>query len=524
MPFIYKPIRQYMQPNESTINPKTTTKFSSIVGGQICIAYRFLVYDLQNNLISSASTEKTATTVRYNITNINVLQDMFIISSNDLNNGEEVEFHTDGTLPHPLQINKSYYIGNVEFGRFNVFLTQEDALSGTNKVDITDSGDGNHSISVKTPLYDGDTLEIYLEPNKLDAGNTYKWQVELFANDLNVTSVDTENNTFTIPNHNLVTGDMIYVSAGTLPNPITAYTVYYVRKIDSNTIALFSNIEGSRNDAGRLDITDAGTDVVVSNIAVSEQIIFLAYDDPTVIFEPETITQQSYKFKPIYSHPQGVMISNFTAYIRSEQNPELVTSSGLQENIRLEYTFDGLLNGGIYDVKFVINTKVNQTYSTPWIPFKVDYASPNLGLTPDIINDESSSSIIMRWSGIKQIIGDPVGDTEFVDNFVVPGNTGLLISPDAYLVFSGLNINAGSSPPMFWWNPVSENFEGRIMRCDNTITGEYIEVGYNGTNFYRIINGITIDNAPVKIYPQFLYMIGLTLDQLIVNVIGNINI
>lgn len=524
MPFIYKPIRQYMQPNESTINPQTTTKFSLIIGGQTCIAYRFLVYDLQNNLISAASTNRTVTTMRYNITGINILQDMFIIASNDLYNGEEIEFFTDGTLPRPLQTGKSYYVGNVEFGRFNIFLTKQEALNGTNKIDIIDGGDGNHNISVKTPLYDGDTLEIYLSANKLSAGNTYKWQVELFANDLNVTSVDVTNNTLTIPNHNLVTGDMIYVSATTLPAPLTSYTVYYVRKIDSNTIALFLNIEGARNDAGRIDITSAGAGVVISNIAISEQIVFMAYDDPIVIFEPEIINQQSYRFKPIYNHPQGVMISNFTAYIRSEQNPELITSSGLQENIRLEYTFDGLLNGSVYDVKFVINTKANQEYSTPWVPFAVDYASPNLGLTPDIENNEASASIIMRWSGIKQIIGDPVGDMEFIDNFVVQGNTGLLITSDAYLVFSGLNIQAGSSPPMFWWNPVQDNFEGRIMRCDNTITGEYIEIGYNGTNFYRTINGITIDNAPVRIYPQFVYMIGLTLDQLIVNVIGNVNI
>lgn len=523
MPFIYKPIRQYMQPNESTINPQKTTKFSLIIGGQTCIAYRFLVYDLQNNLISEASTDRTITTMRYNITSINILQDMFNIASNSLNNGEEIEFHTDGTLPHPLQIGESYYVGNVEFGRFNVFLTREEALAGTGKVDITDSGDGNHSISVKTPLYDGDTLEIYLDPNKLSAGNTYKWQIELFANDLNVTNIDIENNTLTIPNHNLVTGDIVYVSATTFPEPITGYTTYYVRKLDSNTIALFNYIEGARNDAGRVDITDAGEGVVVSNIAISEQIVFSAYDDPIVVFEPATITQQSYKFKPIYNHPQGVMISNFTAYIRSEQNPDLVTSSGLQENIRLEYTFDGLLSGNVYDVKFVINTKSNQTYSTPWTPFSVEYDSPNLGLVPDIENDEKSASIIMRWSGIKQIIGDPIGDMQFIDNFVTEGNNGLLITSDAYLVFNGLNIESGSSPPMFWWNPVQENFEGRIMRCDNTVTGEYIEVGYNGTNFYRIVNGIIINNAPIKIYPQFLYMIGVTYDQLIVNVIGNIN-
>jgi hypothetical protein len=536
-----------MQPNESTINPKVTNTFSLIIGGQSCIAYRFLVYDLNNNLITEASTEKTPTTIRYDITSVNVLQDMFNIASDNLSDGDEVKFSTDGTLPEPLEVGVSYYVGNTSFGHFNVFETKSDALENENKIDILTQGEGNHSVSVETPLYDGDTLEILLEPNKLEAGNTYKWQVELFANDLETTEVNSEENTLTIPNHNLVTGDTVYVSGDNgLPEPLEKYTTYYVRKIDSNTIALFNYVEGARNDAGRIDIgnddetddetlaaavepddgdettTTTFTNFTVSNVATSEQIPFMVYDNPIVVFESKTITQQSYKFKPIYTHPQAVMISSFTAYIRSEQNPDSVTSSGLQENVRLEYTFDGLLSGQSYDVRFIINTKANQTYSTPWTPFNVDYASPNLGISPDVYNNEDSASVTLRWSGIKQIIGDAIGEVEYVDNFVKSGNMGLHITSDAYLIFSGLNINAGSNPPVFWWNPVRSDFEGKIMRLDNSLTGDYIEIGYNGTNFYETTNGITIDNAPMSIYPEFVYMIGVTSTQLVVNTIGNI--
>ena len=524
MPFIYKPIRQFMQPNETTIDPKIRNRFSLVIGGQLCIAYRFRVFDLQNNLISSASTEKTNTTVTYEITSINLLQDMFVIASNNLNNGDAVQFLTDGVLPSPLTEDTTYYVGNVEYGRFNVFTTKDDALNNENKIDILDEGEGNHSIFTETPLYDGETLNIYVEANTLEAGNTYKWQVELYANDLQVTNVNIEDDTLTIPNHNLVTGDMVYISATTLPTPITAYTVYYVRKIDNNTIALFSYIEGARNDAGRIDLTDAGADVIVSNIAISEQIVFSVYDNPVVVFDSQVITQQAFTFKPSYSHPQGVMISSFTAYLRPENNPDAVIDSGLQENVRLEYTFDGLLSGTVYDVKFIINTKVDQVYETEWVPFEVDYITPNLGLSPTVTNNEQRASIDMKWSGIKQIIGDMVGQSEFIDDFINPGNTGLKLYPDSYLTFSNLNIERGSSPPMFWWNPVSADFTGRIMRCENTLTGEYIEIGYNGVNFYRIINGgEPINNAPMILHPEFLYMIGMTEHDLIVNVVANIN-
>lgn len=523
MPFIYKPIRQFMKPNESTIDPAIKNKFSLVIGGQICIAYRFQIYDMKNNLISDASTEIIPTKVFYNIVDINILRDILTIDSNNLVNGQEIRFFTDGTLPSPLSVDKVYYVGNLEYGRFNVYTTQEDALNDENKIDILNEGDGNHGVVIESPLYNGDTLEIILDEDRLTAGNTYKWQVELIANNLNVNSIDIENNTITIENHNLVTGDMIYIFGNELPSPLKKDTVYYVNKIDTNTIALFDNIEGARNDAGRIDITETKDGLYVSNIAISEQIVFLAYDSPIVTFESETITQQSYKFKPSYYHPQGVMISNFTVYISPQDNPEIIDSSGLQENIKLEYTFDGLLSGSVYNVKFVINTKVNQTYETNWIPFQVQYDTPNLGLNPNVKNDEMNSAVIMEWPGIKQIVGDPVGDMNFVDDFVVSGNTGLNIPSDSYLVFSGLEIKKGSVPPMFWWTPNSSDFTGTIMRCDNTSTGDYIEIGYNGVAFYRIIDGVQFVNAPTIIRPDFLYLIGMTQESLVVNVVGNIN-
>ena len=109
---------------------------------------------------------------------------------------------------------------------------------------------------------------------------------------------------------------------------------------------------------------------------------------------------------------------------------------------------------------------------------------------------------------------------EFVDNFVKIGNYGLKMHPYSYLTYSNLDIQLGSSPPMFWWNPNSDNFTGVIMRCENSLTGRYIEIGYNGTNFYRIIDGITFNNAPLPISKNIVYMIGITRNELIVNVVA----
>ena len=114
------------------------------------------------------------------------------------------------------------------------------------------------------------------------------------------------------------------------------------------------------------------------------------------------------------------------------------------------------------------------------------------------------------------------GEYEWVDPFVRERNIGLKLFSDSYLVFSDLDIHKGSSPPMFWWNPCEARFTGVILRTENTNTGEYIEIGYNGVNFYRDINGIVFNNARQDLNPDLLYQIGMTHDELIVTIIGNV--
>ena len=73
-------------------------------------------------------------------------------------------------------------------------------------------------VMLGSPLYDNDTLNIVVNAGLLTAGNQYKWQVDLYSTFLTVSSVSIANDTITVTNHNLVSGDMIYIqSTGTLP-------------------------------------------------------------------------------------------------------------------------------------------------------------------------------------------------------------------------------------------------------------------------------------------------------------------
>lgn len=120
---IYKPARQFMTPNNVPIEPAVDNEFSLSIDGQICKAYRFTAYDLENKLVEAAS---------------------------------------------------------------------------SGRVDLPE------------PLYDGDILRHTVAADVFTAGSTYKWQMDLYANDLDCTL---DGNTIKCANHNFVTGDTIFVSA-----------------------------------------------------------------------------------------------------------------------------------------------------------------------------------------------------------------------------------------------------------------------------------------------------------------------
>lgn len=438
MPFIYRPQRQFMSPNEKVIDPADSNVFSLVIDGQTCTAYEFYVYTMQNDLVGGA---------------------------------------------------------------------------------------GSGFVILPEVLYNGDTLAHTLPAGSLEPGNTYKWQVNLFTNHMVVTSVDTISNTILVANHNLSTGDTIFVtSSDSLPSPLVWNKVYYVRRLDRDTLALFEYIEGARNDAGRVDITGAGAGTIsIYNVAQSEQVVFSAYNDPVVAFPPEQINTPVHTFRPIYSHPQGVIVNNFEAIMASSVS-ESRQSSGVIYRSRMEYTFDGLLNGETYWVKFIIVTNVGQRYDTGFIPFEVSYNAPDLGMTPSAVSDYLSASVSINWPGIVQIPGHLVGDYEFINGYSTPENMALHLRDGSVLMFENLNALPGSSPPVFFWTPWTRDFVGPIRKSQNSLTGDYTEVGYNGSNFYRNINGVIYNTAPITIDPSLCFMIGETEEFLVVNTVGGSNI
>lgn len=446
MALIYKPLRQFMRPCDTVIDPKNKEEnvFSLTVDGQICTAYRFVVYDLRGN------------------------------------------------------INDSLTTGLVE---------------------------------LDTPLYDGDTLEHEVSPNSFTAGETYRWQVCLLASKMAVESVDATEKTYKVANHNLVTGDSIFVfSSGSLPAELTAWKLYYIRRIDKDNIALFEYIDGAKNDAGRVEVTAPadGATLSIYNGVQSEHIVFDVYDSPTLSLTSEEITGHEYTWKPEYSHPQGVMVNHWEAFIADPNSAESdIVSSGDVYSSKIEWKYDGLMSGTTYWVWFKIVTNIGQTYYSPRVPFRVVYSDVSVGMVPSATNSEDESHILVRWSSLIENIGKITGDYSFIDYLDKPNN-GLYLHAGAELSYEELKVNAEeSSVPMFMWTPRSSDFNGVIMKAENSLTTETLEIGYDSTLqcFWFSINGNEPRyNAVHAIYPNTSYAIGMAGEQLVVNVVGNVEV
>lgn len=423
---IYKPIRQYMSPQNITINPTEENTFSLIIDGKQCVAYRFSIYDFSNNRI------------------------------------------------------------------------------------VPPSGD---RIALSPILYNGDTLEITVDENVLTAGESYKWMVELYANDLTVTNVETSTGTLTVANHNLNTGDMIYIqSTETLPTGYAELTQYYIRKYSANTLGLYPTYEGAKsdtdnNDAIKPSTVGSGT-ITISNVAISEQVPFYTANIPTLTLLPDTITTQKHMFVPTYTHAENILVNNFIAYLYNSDGVLLNTSDVIYSS-NVKYEFDGLLSGQTVMVRFEATNIMGQICDTGIVEFTVDYPQPTLNIKPIVTNNYNNGSMSLNWDAAIYSFGTAIGTFQYIEGGGIHLDDGTIVSFDN-LIINEINTDGDI------WTPDSISFIGEIFTKENSITGDYLTIGYNGTAFYRNVNGEIYLNYPQALNEGKSYLILMNSTDLVV--------
>lgn len=95
------------------------------------------------------------------ITAINTTTDVFTLADHGMLAGNMIRLQTTGTLPLPLVANASYYVASITTSTFKLAPTYNDAIAGTNLINITTAGSG--TISIPTLQ----TREIQINNNEI---------------------------------------------------------------------------------------------------------------------------------------------------------------------------------------------------------------------------------------------------------------------------------------------------------------------------------------------------------------------
>lgn len=337
--------------------------------------------------------------------------------------------------------------------------------------------------------YNGDTVEWTVPAQTpgdywlYEPGSEYKWDIAMAGE---VVQAAFANKVFTATNHNLNTGDTVWVPTVGEGEVFAQYTTYYVGKIDKDTFSLYGYLEGARNGVGALGEDVPSGNIAVYPIGVSEQVIFKVYSAPELSLQSESIDTYIYEFVPTYSQAEGTVINSYVVEYYSGNNSN-IHSSGTIYSSNIRYTIDGLISGYTYHIRFTATDNVGQVCTTGWVEYPVEYDTESLGMIPVVYNDSVNSGMDVVWDGITQITGNASGDEgsayDYVDNYNITGDTALKLYNDESLVYNNIKCYQDGNLPMFNWEPIKgandEPWSGVIFRMDNTETGDYYELRYD---------------------------------------------
>ena len=178
-------------------------------------------------------------------------------------------------------------------------------------------------------LNDGDIITLAVNPNSVVGFGTTTFTKVKYTNStilinpitITTSNVNTTNNTFTIVNHSLKTGDKVYYSSGSsAAGGLVDGYVYFIKKVDNNTISLYESYEDSiSSNIQSIDIiTSGGNNQELSLINPEIKVVKnndLVFDltDPSLI---------GYEFNIYYDE-------NFSKKFVSVGSTNIFTTSGI---------------------------------------------------------------------------------------------------------------------------------------------------------------------------------------------------
>ena len=268
---------------------------------------------------------------------------------------------------------------------------------------------------------------------------------------------------------------------------------------------------GSVTEKGQLKYTIktfSGT-----NSATTREITFYSATTPTATLTiTSPVANKQVDLTTVYTQSQSVPVQSYQYFLYDDAGTTVLDQSDLIYSGKLQYSFDGLLDLTTYKARCLIINSYLQTADTGLIEFEVDYLQPNINIVPTAEVDEDLSAIKLGIGEVVQNIGSSTGTIAYIEDFLIVGNTGLQLNSVTDTAFWNMDIPVTFSSTHNW---VANGFvSGKIIDFVDD-SSNYLEIGYDGTNFYLDINGDVISGSVLALNSD-VYVFGILNQKVVI--------
>lgn len=224
--------------------------------------------------------------------------------------------------------------------------------------------------------------------------------------------------TITIPGATFQIVDQVEI-----PSSIYGQPLVYLAKVRANEYRAYATLEGARSGGGLsgfLTRLVTGENFVTRAVLNSEEVVCYATSLPTFTLGAQNATSAILTVNPTYSHPYGYMMRNYIVEIYNDIGDLVYRSVDIYSS-NVSYTFNNLIDGENWFIRFYGYNTVEQYVDTGIIPVSVNYA-PNI--TPLDLEINGSNNC---QHGRVDLLLEAVGSTIILENGVYIDVTDVII-------------------------------------------------------------------------------------------------
>lgn len=381
----------------------------------------------------------------------------------------------------------SPYLSDVDISIQNEFSCYINADGGTKvvgyKYSIKDLNGNtilaNNYTPLANPIYANEVLyfDVPASSNKMSNGLDYTWNITLYE----------ENPDIWVVYGTIQSGDNTAAQLCLRANFLIEAGMYI--KINNQLVRIntYEKETGIATLSSPLSsVPTVGTQYnIYSNNLTSNDFYFRARTTAKLNLAtiPSVIDSKLYTFSATYTQAENVGFKYYEWTIYNQAG-SLISTSGTVNSGKIEYTFDGFINGNTYGVGLVLENQDGEVLSVTPQYFSVSYALPELNNAPTATVNCEKSAIDLTWSPLLinqgKAIADQTGTTphyNIINNEPFYGGSSVDIE-------KGTNLSwyVGSketpvyvpyeSTTFFHWHTNDPNFEGLGYRQE----GEYYDL------------------------------------------------